>query len=86
MSEVPARLREADKGSRVWLWKPQWYWHGWSTLNPVFIGHDEYARRTLMLGWTITGRIIIALWHCGSEECYRDAIEELEWKWIEDEA
>ena len=58
---------------RIWFWKPQWYWFGWKTLIPFMYGHDECARRTLLLGWTITGRIIFALWGCGSEECEREA-------------
>lgn len=67
-------LKEARSGSRAWFWKPQWYWFGWKTLIPFAYGHDEYARRTLLLGWTVTGRIIIALWDCGDEECRSDAI------------
>ena len=57
----------------IWFWKPQWYWHGWRTLIPVYYGHDQYARWTVMLGWTITGRAIIALWGCGDPECEADA-------------
>lgn len=58
---------------RVWFWKPCWYWFGWRTLVPFFYGHDEYARRTLLLGWTVTGRVIFALWGCGDPECEADA-------------
>lgn len=58
---------------RIWFWKPQWHWFGWRTLVPAHYGHDEYARRTILLGWTITGRVIIALWNCGDEECELDA-------------
>lgn len=58
---------------RVWFWKPQWHWFGWKTLIPVYYGHDEYARQTIMLGWTVTGRVIIALWGCGNPECEDDA-------------
>ena len=57
----------------IWFWKPCWYWHGLSTLVPFLYGHDEYARRTIMLGWTITGRVIIALWGCGSAECQQES-------------
>jgi hypothetical protein len=56
--------------SRVWFWKPQRYWFGWKTLVPVYRGHDEHSRWTIMLGWTITGRIIIALWDCGDDTCH----------------
>lgn len=55
---------------RIWFYRPQLYWHGWSTLLPVARGHDEYARWTLMIGWTITGRIVIALGDCGDLECH----------------
>ena len=63
--------------SRIWFWKPSWYWHGWTTLIPFVYGHDQYARRTVMLGWTITGRVIIALWGCGSAECETEAVRDI---------
>jgi len=55
--------------NRIWFWRPQWHWFGWTTLLPIQRGHDEYARWTVVLGWTITGRAIIALWGCGDPEC-----------------
>lgn len=58
------------KIGRVWVWGPDWYWHGWRTLLPVWSAGDEYGRRTLVLGWTLTGRMIIALWICGCIECF----------------
>lgn len=67
-------LEEARKKYRIWFWKPQWYWFGPRTLVPFMIGHDEYARRTLLLGWTVTGRAIIPLWDCGDEQCRKDAL------------
>lgn len=76
--ELFAQVKALPK-SRAWIWRPQWYWHGWKTLNPVTIGHDENARRTIMLGWTVTGRAIIALWYCGSDECLQDAIDNAAW-------
>lgn len=63
---------------RIWFWKPQRYWFGWRTLIPFMYGHDEFARRTLLFGWTITGRIIIAVWGCGDPECELDAQRERE--------
>lgn len=54
------RIRKIPK-SRVWFYQPAWYWFGWGTLSPVLFGHDEYARRTVVVGWTFTGRIVIAL-------------------------
>jgi hypothetical protein len=57
VSDIVERLPKR----RVWLWKPQFYWHGWRTLLPISFGGDEWDRRTLMFGFTVTGRIIIAL-------------------------
>lgn len=51
---------------RVWFCRPQIWW---PRLSPVWISHDEYARRTLVIGWTFTGQVIIALGHCGDPEC-----------------
>jgi hypothetical protein len=45
----------------VWCYGPEWYWHGWRTLLPVQLGGDEYGRRTLMAGWTVTGRVVVAI-------------------------
>jgi hypothetical protein len=50
--------------ARVWFWKPSWYWHGWKTLVPFFTGGDEFDWHTVCLGWTITGRVIIATRPC----------------------
>lgn len=69
----------AQRDRTPWFWKPQWYWFGWKTLIPFSYGHDEYARRTLLLGWTITGRVIFPLWDCGDAECHRDAIEAMKY-------
>lgn len=60
--------------TRFWFYRPQWYWHGWSTLLPIYRGHDEFARWTLVVGWTITGRVVIALGGCGNPECEADAL------------
>lgn len=51
---------------RIWFYWPSWWWHGWSTLLPIQFGGDEYGRRTLMLGWTITGRVIVAISRVGA--------------------
>lgn len=51
---------------RVWFYRPQWYFSGWS---PVWRGHDEYGRWTLVVGWAVTGQVVIALWSCGDPEC-----------------
>ena len=53
--------------ARIWLWKPEWYFPSWS---PAYFGGDEYDWHTIMLGWAITGRIIIATRHCpGTGRC-----------------
>lgn len=51
---------------RVWFHRPQIWWPRWT---PVWFGHDEFARRTLVIGWTFTGQVIIALSYCGDPEC-----------------
>jgi hypothetical protein len=45
---------------RIWFYKPNLYWHGWRTFVPVFFGTDEFERHTVVLGWTVTGRVVIA--------------------------
>ena len=54
---------------KPWSIKPQWHWFGWSTLLPVTFGGDEYCRTTLVLGYTITGRIVIPLWSHSEASC-----------------
>lgn len=49
---------------RVWFWKPSWYWFGPRTLVPFATGSDEWGWHTIVLGWTITGRVIIAWRQC----------------------
>jgi hypothetical protein len=51
----------------VWFIRPQWYWYGWATLVPFFIGGDEFGRRTVVFGWTVTGRVVIAISRVTSE-------------------
>jgi hypothetical protein len=59
--------------SAVWFWKPQWYWFGWRTLIPFSRGGDEWDWHTFVLGWTITGRVIIATHRCrGTGKCAED--------------
>lgn len=67
-------LNQARRRAVIWFWKPQWHWFGWMTLVPFMVGHDEYARRTIVIGWTITGRVIIPLWFCGSSDCLHEAL------------
>jgi hypothetical protein len=55
---------------RVWFSAPQFYWYGWATLKPMWFGNAEPCDRqldgthyglTLVIGWTITGRIVFWL-------------------------
>ena len=62
---------------RIWFLRPQWYWYGWSTLIPFYYGHDQYARRVLAFGWTVTGRIYIAVWNCGDPICNEDSARDV---------
>ena len=73
-AEAAVALRAAQQDRAPWFWKPSWYWFGWKTLLPVQVGHDEFCRRTILFGWTITGRAIFPLWDCGGSECHEDAI------------
>jgi hypothetical protein len=59
--------------ARIWFWGPQWYWFGWRTLIPFSQGGDEWDWHTIVLGWTITGRAIIATHRCrGTGKCAED--------------
>jgi hypothetical protein len=55
---------------RVWFYRPVMYWYGWRTLRPFWFGNSEprdpardgtHFGRTLVLGWTITGQVVIWL-------------------------
>ncbi|MFE6966871.1 hypothetical protein ACFVAJ_17305 [Agromyces sp. NPDC057679] len=69
-----AAVRQLPDQGRLWFWRPQRHWFGWKTLIPVRFGHDEFARQTILLGWTVTGRMIIAIRDCRSVDCYRESI------------
>lgn len=61
---------EFGKPKRFWFYRPQLHWHGWKTLLPMGRGSDEWCRYTIIIGWTITGRIIIPLSACkGCSDC-----------------
>lgn len=62
--EYKTRLAARFMRDRIWFWKPQWHWFGWRTLIPFSRGGDEYDWHTVVLGWTITGRIIFAVRPC----------------------
>lgn len=55
--------------ARVWFYRPQWWWSGWS---PIRTGHDEFARKNVVIGWGVTGQVVITTGPCGDEECVRD--------------
>lgn len=58
------------KPAWFWLYKPELFWRGWRELIPFGWGGDEWCRRTVYIGWSITGRIVIPLWHCkGCDGC-----------------
>ena len=56
-------MTEPVRRPRVWFYRPQWHWWGPRTLLPFYVGGDEWGRRTLVFGWTVTGRVVVALWH-----------------------
>lgn len=70
-------LAQARKKHRITFWRPGLYWFGWWTLSPVIYSHNEFAQRTLLLGWTFTGRVNISLRDCGVQECRDIAILDL---------
>lgn len=49
---------------RIWFYRPQWYWWGWKTLVPIRRGGDEFDWHTIVLGWSITGEVVIATHKC----------------------
>lgn len=58
------------KPSKFWFYKPQWFWDGWRTFVPFHLGGDEWCRRTLCIGWYITGQVIIPFRACpGGDGC-----------------
>lgn len=63
--------------TRVWFWAPCWYWYGLATLWPIHFGGDEWGRRTLLLGWTVTGRVVVAISRPG--QLYRPD----GWEWVD---
>lgn len=72
-----------EDAGRIWFYKPSLWWHGWRTLLPLAFGGmcgDEYGRRTLVIGWTITGRIIIAVRTCYCGECCNSREETHYWR------
>lgn len=56
---------------RVWFHKPIWDFYRWS---PVWLGDDEYHYQTIVIGWHITGQIVIAFrqWPLPCDECLLD--------------
>lgn len=46
---------------RLWFYKPTIWWYGWRTFVPVWLGGDEWGRRTLVIGWNFIGQLVIAI-------------------------
>lgn len=60
------KKNEGEKVMRwVWWYSPEWAWFGWRGLWPIALGGDEYGRRTLVLGWLVTGRVVVAISRSG---------------------
>ncbi len=62
--------------SNFWFWKPE---ARILSPFPFMIGHDEYARKTLVIGFPFTGRVIIAYKDCQSEECSEERAQRKKW-------
>lgn len=50
----------------MWVYRPQWWYQ---RLSPVWRSYDEYGRRTLVLGWCVTGQLVIAYRTCRCDFC-----------------
>lgn len=90
VSEAHKRTQDAlipeSASRRFWFWKPEWHWHGWTTLLPFQIGGilgDEYGRRTCIIGWTITGRIIVVWSTCYCDECDASREQSAYWRSVD---
>ncbi|KUF07176.1 hypothetical protein [Leucobacter sp. G161] len=71
-------IRRERTNRRAWAYKP------WLSIGrPTTIGHDEWSRYTLAIGFGFTGRIIIALRGCGDHACMRQTIAYT--RWLEEE-
>lgn len=73
MTPIPWALYRIPK-SRIWFYKPE-RWFDWKF---AYFSHDEFSRNTLVLGWPVTGRVIIALRYRGDSACYRESIQQYE--------
>jgi len=78
---------------RIWFYKPQFYaYNGWWKL--WWFGDDEYHWKTVVIGWPVTGQIVIALRPFRDVECdswcweFKDfpgwPLDYYTWKWGED--
>jgi len=75
--------RHSVLGRRWWFYRPQVYWQSWKSLLPVGFGFDEYGRKVCVLGWSVTGKICLALWLCHCEECEQMRAQTAEWEYEE---
>lgn len=59
--------------SRFWFYRPTLYWYGWASLRPFWFGGDEFNWHTLVIGWNLTGQLVIATRPCdGTGKCAAD--------------
>ena len=54
---------------RVWFHTPG---ETYNRVSPLWVGNDEYHRRTLVIGWGFTGQAVVALWRCRCKECRQE--------------
>ena len=53
---------------RLWAYRPQ-VGLGWRNLRPMWLGNDQYHRRTLVLGFPWTGELVVALREFDRDGC-----------------
>lgn len=75
-AEMKVKVKALPK-PRYWVYKPiHFTWRGASgSLSPIGISHDEYSRKTLVIGWPFTGQLILPYRYCGAYQCYRETLE-----------
>ncbi len=54
---------------RFWFYRPEWYFPTW---KPIWLGGDEYYRRTIVIGYNVTGQLVIAVGRPDALDPFRD--------------